>query len=75
MKKHRAEVLETIAEPDVIQQGDFGVLLAARLYPRTALTSKYVIVAYRERGETDGFVLTAYLTSRPTSRRRILWKR
>lgn len=75
MRHHKAEVLETIAEPDFIQQGDFGVLLAARRYPHTALTSKYVMVAYRELGQTDGFVLTAYLSSRPASRRPILWKR
>ena len=75
MRHHKAEVLETIEEPDFIQQGDFDVLLAARRYPRTVLTSKYVMVAYREIGQADGFVLTAYLSSRPAARRLILWKR
>ena len=73
MQLHKTQVLETIKKPDLIQAGDFGVLLAVRLYPRTALTSKYLIVAYREFSETDGFVLTAYLSKRPASRR-TLWR-
>ena len=75
MRKHQGEVLDTVEEPDFIQEGDFGVLLAARFYSRTTLTSKYVMVAYRELGEQDGFVLTAYLTNRPALRRRVVWKR
>ena len=75
MESHREQILETIESPDFIQEGDFGALLAVRLYPATSLTSKYVIVPYREFGETDGFVLTAYLTSLPSSRRRVTWKR
>ena len=75
MQRHNMQVLDTIEEPDFVQEGDFGVLLAVRFYPRTALTSKYIMVAYRELGEADGFVLTAYLSSRPSTRRRILWKR
>ena len=75
MQTHKSQVLETVEEPDFVQEGDFGVLLAVRFYPHTTLTSKYVIVAYRELDDNDGFVLTAYLTSRPTTRRRTLWTR
>ena len=75
MWEHQEEVLDTVEEPDFIQEGDFGVSLAARFYSRTALTSKYVMVAYRELGEEDGFVLTAYLTNGPTLRRRVIWER
>ncbi len=71
----RERVLETVAEPDAIQQGDFGELLAIRLYPETPLTRKYLAVAYRELGSEDGFILTAYLTSRPSARRVTIWKR
>ena len=47
-------MLETVAEPDVIQQGDFGELLAAvRFYEQTPLTRKHVVVAYREIGSDD----------------------
>lgn len=34
-----------------------------------------MVVAYREVSLEDGFVLTAYLTSRPSVRRIMLWKR
>ena len=63
MRRHKTHVLETIGEPDFIQEGDFGLLLAVRAYLRTALTSQYVMVAYRECRETDGFILTASLSS------------
>ena len=69
------QVLETVSEPDLIQQGDYGELLAIRFYPETPLTSRFLVVAYREMGSDDGFVLTSYLTNRPSPRRGVLWKR
>jgi hypothetical protein len=39
-------VLETVTEPDLIQQGDFGELIAIRFYEKTPLTSKYLITIY-----------------------------
>jgi len=75
MSNQRELVLETLAEPDMIQQGDFGELLAIRFYPETPLTSKFLVVAYREVSPGDGFILTAYLTSRPSARRVTIWKR
>ncbi len=50
----REEVLETLAGPDMIQKGDFGELLALKLYPETPLSVAYqeiflaYDVAYRE---------------------------
>ncbi|MCD6169866.1 MAG: hypothetical protein J7J76_04875 [Candidatus Latescibacteria bacterium] len=75
MDNQREQILETLAEPDIIQQGDFGELLAIRFYPETPLTRKFLVVAYREVSPEDGFILTAYLTSRPSSRRVTIWKR
>jgi len=75
MDGQREQVLETLAEPDMIQQGDFGELLASRFYPETPLTRKFLVVVYREVGPDDGFILTAYLTNRPSARRVTLWKR
>jgi hypothetical protein len=75
MVDQRDRVLETVAEPDIIQQGDFGALLAIRFYPETPLTSKYLVAAYREVTAADGFILTAYLTNRPSACRRVIWKR
>jgi hypothetical protein len=71
----RQQVLKTIEEPDLIQAGDRGALLAIRLYASTPLTRKHLVVPYRETAAGDGFVLTAYLTSRPSTRRTVLWTR
>jgi uncharacterized protein YuzE len=62
MEGERERVLETVADPDLIQQGDLGELLAIRRYPETTLTSKYVVVAYREVGRDDGFADVLYLS-------------
>lgn len=71
----RSEILETVAGPDQIQEGDSGELLAIRSYDSTPLTSKFLVVPYREVSAEDGFILTAYLTSRPSSSRTVIWKR
>jgi hypothetical protein len=75
MENQKEKVLETIAEPDLIQAGDFGERLASRLYPRTPLTRKYLTVAYREIGSEDGFLITAYFAKAPSQRRKVIWKR
>ncbi len=71
----RERIMDTIAEPDFVQAGDEGELLAVRLYEHTPLTRKHLVVAYRETGPTDGFVLTAYFTRRPSARRLTIWTR
>jgi hypothetical protein len=75
MADQRERVLETIAEPDLIPHGDFGELLVIRFYTQTPLTSKFIVVAYREIHLQDGFVITAYLTNRPATGRVVPWKR
>jgi len=70
----REQVLETLADPDMVQQGDFGELLAVREYDELKL-GRFVVVVYREACPDDGFALTAYLAGRPSLRRRIIWKR
>lgn len=75
METEREKVLETLAEAEMIQGGEFGELLAIRQYHQTSLTRKCVVVAYRETGGDDGFILTAYLTTEPSRRREMLWKR
>jgi hypothetical protein len=74
MDNMRDKVLVTLSKPEMVQMGDFGELLAIRVYPRTPLTRKNLIVAYREISSKDGFILTAYLATRPSTRRIILWK-
>jgi len=61
MAHQRERVLETVAEPEMIQQGDFGELLAIRFYSETPLTSKFLIVVYKGTSADDGFIATAIL--------------
>ncbi|MCS7311014.1 MAG: hypothetical protein NZ741_12425 [Armatimonadetes bacterium] len=75
MQNQEEKVLQTVSDPDMVQTGDFGELLAIRFFPTTPLTSKYLVVIYREEHAEDGFVITAYFTSRPSGRRQVLWKR
>ena len=75
MALQKEKVEETVSNPDTIQEGDFGELLAVRFYPKTPLTKKYLIVVYKEMPKQDGFILTAYFTDVPSKRRRVLWKR
>ena|ERR1035437_848575 len=66
----RSDVLETITSPDRIVLGNDDELLAIR----TIELGKFLVVVYREL-ETDGFVITAFLTTRESSlKRRVqLW--
>ena len=67
-------ILETLGAPDYVQEGDSGTFIAVKSYPKTPLSQKSCAVVYRELNDVDGFVVTAYFTSRPAVWRRILWK-
>ena len=69
-------VIETISEPDCIVQGWTDELIALRDYQRTVISKKTVIVVYRELDQ-DGFVITAFMTSRPDQiiRRGVIWQK
>ena len=76
MVGNREKVLETIVDPDRLINGDLGATIALRYYPATHITDKTCVAIYRD--EQDGFIITAFLTSRPDKiirRRRILWMR
>lgn len=75
MRGQLGKVLETVSNPDLILEGDTTELLAIRFYADTPLTSKYMVVVYRETSSMNGFVLTAYFCSQFSKRRAVLWKR
>jgi hypothetical protein len=56
MRDQRDRVVDTLVAPQMIQEGDFGELLAVRFYPETPLTGKFLVVAYREVNADDGFI-------------------
>lgn len=56
------EVLETIENPDFVLRGNKGTLKATRNFGK----DKWLVVIYREKIKSDGFVITAYfLDNRP----------
>jgi hypothetical protein len=67
----REEVLQTIAEADRVLAGTRAELLAIRKME----TAKALVVVDRETSPQDGFVITAFLTSRWESldRRQQVW--
>jgi hypothetical protein len=74
LDSQKERVLETVNKPDFVQEGDLGALLAIRHYLQTPLTTKYLIVVYKEVKKMEGFIITAYFASQPSKRRNIKWK-
>jgi hypothetical protein len=64
------EVLGTVEDPDIIIHGYKGLLIAHRGMGR----NRYLAVVYKEISKEDGFVITAYFTSK-INRRNIVWKK
>jgi hypothetical protein len=67
---YKRDVLETVAQPERILAGGAGELLALK----QQTDGKTLVVVYRE-DQSDGFVITAFLTRREASlnRRKQLW--
>jgi hypothetical protein len=65
---HYDDVLATVENPDLILRGYKGALIAVRGGGRKG----YFCVVYRETGEDDGFVISAFFTSE-INKRQIVW--
>jgi hypothetical protein len=76
MAGNRDLVVETMEEPDYIVTGGKGELIALRHYQATSISEKHVVVVYREL-ESDGFLITAFMTSTPETilRKEVIWQR
>jgi hypothetical protein len=74
MDTEEDKILETVNSPDLVQEGDYTTKIAVKHYLKTPLTNKYLAVIYKELAAGDGFILTAYFTSKLSERRKILWK-
>lgn len=66
----RYDVLESVAEPDRIYRGGEGEAIAAKEIE----AGKFLVVIYREL-DSDGFIITAFMTRRIKSieSRELLW--
>ena len=73
MAGYYSEVLETVEDPDAVYEGNLGEFLAVK----EIQTDKYIVVVYKEVSERDGFVITAFLSSRKKQleRRAKVWPR
>ncbi len=67
----RTDVLAAVSEAERILAGGHGALLAIRRVE----AGKSLVVVYRERNASDGFVITAFVTRRlpALDRRKQLW--
>lgn len=60
----RTGILATVADPDMIQEGDSGELLAIGYCAKTPMTSKYLVVV--PRGQPGGWLHPDGLSHEPT---------
>ncbi len=69
-------VFECIEDPDAIVHGGTNEFIAVKHYGKTSISEKDVIVMYKEQ-ESDGFVITAFMTSKPEKilKKGELWKK
>ncbi|MEK9143083.1 MAG: hypothetical protein AAB481_00425 [Patescibacteria group bacterium] len=67
-------ILAVIKKPDMVLSGDAGEFLAVRKRVRK---KDWIVVVYKETDATDGFVLTAYVTTdfRWLLKRKMLWNK
>lgn len=75
MDENILELTKTIEDPDIITKGVSDELRCIRFFPNTHLGPKYLMVAYKELSSDDGFIITAYKTSRigKLANREIIW--
>jgi len=77
MKNNKDLVLKTVKEPDMILKGVNEELRAVRFFLKTHLGPKYVMTAYKELNDGEGFIITAYKTSKIDKivKRGVIWKK
>lgn len=73
------EVLETVENPEIVYSGYSGEFLAVKVLPNEA--TKIMVVVYKELEDLsgiliDGFIVTAYSTSKIKSlqKRPVIWQ-
>jgi hypothetical protein len=69
-------IFETLESPDIIVEGRKEEFIALKYYAKTSISEKHAVVIYKEQ-ENQGFVITAFMTSKPESimQKGVLWKK
>ena len=67
------EILETISDPDAIYEGSNNEYIAIK----RLIGEKHIFIIYKEVSETDGFIITAFLSKKINSlrNRRVIWNK
>jgi hypothetical protein len=69
---HYDDVLNAVEDPDFVIEGFMKAVIGLKKVGR----NKFLAVVYREKGRGDGFVITAYFTSKLRLERKvILWQK
>ncbi len=68
------EILETIENPDCIYEGNYGELIGVAKIK--SMKNMFIIVVYREVSPVDGFVITAFSSTKMQTfkHKKIIWK-
>ena|ERR1051325_156889 len=66
------EIIDAIENPDEIYSGNAEELLAVK-----KINSKFLIVIYKEISDSDGFIITAFISKRIEylTNKKLLWKK
>ena len=69
-------MFETIENPDLTVSGGQNEFIAIKHYAETSISEKHVVVIYKEE-ENDGFVITAFMTSKPERflKKEVVWRK
>ena len=68
------DILETVENPEKIMDGGSGELIATVAIHDNS--GRFIVVVYKELDQSDGFVITAYLTNKLSGleKRRLIWE-
>jgi hypothetical protein len=68
------DILETVENPEKIMEGGSGELIATVTIHDNS--ERFMVVVYKELDQSDGFVITAYLTNKLSGleKRRLIWE-
>jgi hypothetical protein len=73
MTMHILHIVETVHSPDAVYAGDDMCLIAEKFFRE--LNNKFVIVVYKEISESDGFIITSFLSKKSVGlKKKSLWK-
>jgi len=77
MKDNKDLLLKAVEDPEMILKGVSDELRAVSFFQRTHLGPKYLMTAYKELSYEEGFIITAYKTSKIEKivKRGVIWKK